>query len=61
MTTAEYFATPETVRPAELAYGGLRVADAPAMRHQRVVRDLTIRLTNCTNESLRPTDVFGWW
>jgi Uma2 family endonuclease len=50
MTTADYFATPETVRPAELAYGVLRVADAPAVRHQRVVRDLTIRLTNFTNE-----------
>jgi len=50
MTTAEYFATPETVRPAELAYGVLRVADAPAVRHQRVVRDLTIRLTAFANE-----------
>ena len=45
MTTDEYFATPETVLPAELAYGVLRVADSPVVRHQRVVRDLTIALT----------------
>ena len=40
MTTAEYFATPETVLPAELAYGVMRVADAPAVRHQRMVGEL---------------------
>ena len=50
MTTLEYFATPETVRPSELAYGVLRVADAPVVRHQRVVRNLTILLTAFTNE-----------
>lgn len=63
MTTAEYFATPETVRPAELVYGVLRVADAPIVRHQRVVRDLTVRLTAYTRETglgevlPAPTDV----
>lgn len=40
MTTAEYFATQETVRPAELAFGILRVAEAPAVRHQRMVGEL---------------------
>jgi len=50
MTTLEYFATPESVRPTELAYGVLRVADAPVVRHQRVVRDLTILLTAFTKE-----------
>jgi hypothetical protein len=50
MTTAEYFMTPETVTPAELVYGVLRVADAPVVRHQRVVRDLTIRLTAFARE-----------
>ena len=45
MTTNEYLATPETVLPAELAFGVLRVSEAPVVRHQRVVRDLTIRLT----------------
>jgi Uma2 family endonuclease len=45
MTTAEYFATPETVLPRELAFGVLRVADAPTVRHQRVVLDLALTLT----------------
>jgi Uma2 family endonuclease len=50
MTTNEYLATPETVLPAELAFGVLRVAEAPIVRHQRVVRDLTILLTAFTQE-----------
>jgi Uma2 family endonuclease len=50
MTTNEYLATPETVLPAELAFGILRVAEAPVVRHQRVVRDLTILLTAYTQE-----------
>src|SRR6266702_2397528 len=45
MTTIEYLQTPETVLPRELAFGVLRVADSPVVRHQRVVRDLTIALT----------------
>src|SRR5258708_24121320 len=45
MTTADYLDTPETVLPRELAFGVLRVADSPVVRHQRVVRDLTIALT----------------
>ena len=45
MTAAEYFRTEETVLPRELAFGELRVADAPLVPHQRVVRDLTIALT----------------
>jgi Uma2 family endonuclease len=44
MTTAEYFRTEETLLPRELAFGELRVADAPLVPHQRVVRDLTIAL-----------------
>jgi Uma2 family endonuclease len=40
MTTTQYLATPETVLPAELAFGVLRVADAPAVRHQRMVGEL---------------------
>jgi len=50
MTTSEYFATPESVLPAELAYGVMRVADSPVVRHQRVVRDLTIALTAFARE-----------
>jgi Uma2 family endonuclease len=50
MTTAEYLATPETVLPSELAFGVLRVAESPVVRHQRVVRDLTIALTAFTRD-----------
>jgi Uma2 family endonuclease len=40
MTTAEYLATPETVKPQELAYGVLRAADSPLPIHQQAVADL---------------------
>jgi len=43
-TIEEYLNTPETVLPRELAFGVMRVADAPVVSHQRVVRDLTIAL-----------------
>lgn len=50
MTTIEYLQTPETVVPRELAFGVMRVADSPVVRHQRVVRDLTIVLTAFARE-----------
>lgn len=37
MTLQEYQQTPETVRPQELVFGVMRVADAPFVSHQRVV------------------------
>lgn len=37
MTTAQYLQTSETVLPRELAFGVLRVADAPRTPHQRAV------------------------
>lgn len=40
MTAAQYFNTPETLTPAELAYGVLRVCDAPSPRHQSAVASL---------------------
>ncbi|ODS53121.1 MAG: hypothetical protein ABS36_14360 [Acidobacteria bacterium SCN 69-37] len=40
MTVDEYFRTPETVLPAELAFGIMHVADAPTPRHQSAVADL---------------------
>jgi Uma2 family endonuclease len=40
MTVDDYFATPETVAPMELAYGVMRVADAPTPRHQSAVAGL---------------------
>lgn len=44
MTTAEYVQTPESVLPRELAFGELRVAEAPSTSHQRVVRELLLTL-----------------
>lgn len=44
MTTYEYLQTPETVLPRELAFGTLRVADAPRALHQRVVLELLLAL-----------------
>jgi Uma2 family endonuclease len=40
MTVDEYFNTPVTVQPTELAFGRLRAADAPTPRHQSVVAAL---------------------
>ena len=37
LTSEQYFRTPETVRPTELVYGALRVAEAPSVRHQQAV------------------------
>jgi Uma2 family endonuclease len=63
MTTAEYLATPETVLPRELAFGALRVADAPTTSHQRVVLGFALALAPFVRERqlgevlLAPTDV----
>lgn len=40
MTVDEYLHTPESVLPAELAFGVLHVADAPSPRHQSAVARL---------------------
>lgn len=44
MTTAEYLTTPETPLPRELAFGTLRVADAPLVPHQWAVGRLFLAL-----------------
>ena len=44
MTTAEYLATPETVRPQELAFGVWRVAESPTPRHQEAVLSLILAI-----------------
>ena len=44
MTVDEYFRTPETVLPAELRFGILRVSDAPNPNHQSVVAQLFVAL-----------------
>jgi Uma2 family endonuclease len=51
------------VLPRELAFGALRVADAPSTSHQRVVRDLALALTPFVRDRqlgevlFAPTDV----
>jgi Uma2 family endonuclease len=50
MTAREYFATPESLAPRELAFGVLRVADSPAPRHQSVVAALMIALDQHVRE-----------
>lgn len=37
LTTEEYLRTPETLRPTEVIYGALRVAESPTPRHQQAV------------------------
>lgn len=44
MTAEDYYATPETVRPAELAFGVLHVRDAPTARHQSAVLQMVLAL-----------------
>jgi Uma2 family endonuclease len=63
MTIDDYFATPESLAPTELAFGVLRVADSPSAGHQAVVRDLLIALHHHVREKhlgrmwLSPLDV----
>jgi Uma2 family endonuclease len=63
MTTAQYFETPESLLPSELAYGVLRVAEAPAVRHQRLLGRLYLAMVPFVEERrlgevlLAPTDV----
>ena len=42
----QYFRTPETLRPAELVYGALRVAEAPSVRHQQAVGAFYLALSH---------------
>jgi Uma2 family endonuclease len=44
MTSLEYFATPESLTPTELAFGVLRVRDAPSASHQSAVGSFFIAL-----------------
>lgn len=55
MTVDDYFATPETVKPAELAFGVLRVADAPTPRHQSAVFSMAIALAHHVRAQRRGT------
>ena len=57
MTVDEYVRTPETVLPAEIAFGVLRVADAPTPRHQHAVAQLFLSL----NAHVRPRGLGRIW
>ena len=46
MTVDEYFRTPETLLPAELVYGALRVAESPSVRHQQAVGAFYLALSH---------------
>jgi Uma2 family endonuclease len=63
LTADQYFRTPETLRPAELVYGALRVAEAPSVRHQQAVGAFFLALSRHVHERrlgrvlLSPVDV----
>lgn len=57
MTAREYYATPESLRPTELAFGNLHVADSPAAKHQSTVFALAIAL----NEHVRERAIGRIW
>lgn len=44
MTSTEYFNTPESLLPAELAFGTLQVRDAPSASHQGAVGSFFVAL-----------------
>jgi Uma2 family endonuclease len=58
MTVDEYFAdTPYSLKPMELIYGALRVADSPMPRHQSAVLQLLLAL----DSHVRPRDLGRMW
>ena len=63
MTVDQYFRTPETLRPAELAHGLLRVAEAPSVQHQQAVGAFHLALSRHVRQRglgyvlLSPVDV----
>ncbi len=50
MTVDDYFSTPETVKPMELVFGALRVAESPTPRHQSAVASLFLALDRHVRE-----------
>ena len=58
MSCDDYFAkTPETVKPAELAFGVFRVAESPTARHQSAV----LRLLLALDAHVRARDMGQMW
>jgi Uma2 family endonuclease len=67
LTTDEYLATPETSAPTEVIFGAMRVADAPAARHQQALCAFHLALGPHVRERrlgrvlLAPLDVILDW
>jgi len=57
MTVDEYFRTPETVLPAELRFGVLRVREAPTARHQSAIASFFLVM----NAYVRARDIGRVW
>jgi Uma2 family endonuclease len=57
MTVDEYLRTPETVLPAELRFGVLRVAESPTPRHQSAVA----RIFRALDGYVRARDIGEVW
>jgi Uma2 family endonuclease len=63
LTTDDYLRTPETLRPTELIYGAVRVAESPTVRHQQAVGAFYVYLARHARERrlgdvlLSPLDV----
>jgi Uma2 family endonuclease len=57
MTVDEYFKTPVTAKPMELAYGAVRVAESPTPRHQSAVLQLLLAL----DAHVRPRRLGRMW
>jgi Uma2 family endonuclease len=67
LSTEDYIRTSETLLPTEVVYGALRVADAPAVRHQQAVGAFYLALAPHVHQRragrvlLSPLDVVLDW
>ena len=50
VNTLEYYRTPESVAPTELAFGTLQVRDAPSVQHQEAVGSFFVALRDHARE-----------